>query len=223
MNVMQVAIVGNAYQEKTRAHVINGLAVPSVTQILRATGVSGDFSMVAPDVLERKTRIGQAAHAAAHFHDEGDLVESTVAPEVLPYLVAWMRFRAERGFVPELLETVVYSRVHHFIGRFDRLGRVRDGRPGRVLCDIKTGDPDAAAADLQTAGYEIALTEEHPELYLEPLERWSVQLLEDGRYKLRRYPLPGRSNTADRNDFKALARAVNLRQARSGGNLPCWM
>lgn len=212
-----------AYVESTRAHLVNGIPVPSVTQILRATGVSGDFSMVPADVLERKTRIGQAAHAAAHYFDDGDLVEATVAPEVRPYLDAWMCFRAERGFVPELLETVVYSKVYHFIGRFDRLGRVRDGRRGRVLCDIKTGDPDAAAADLQTAGYEIALVEEHPELLDEPLERWSVQLLGDGRYKLRRYPLPGRSTGVDKADFKALARAVNLRQERSGGNLPCWL
>lgn len=220
---MTVAVVTTVYDEPTRQHRVGTLAVPSVTQILKAAGVAGDFSMVAPDVLERKARIGQAAHAAAHYFDEADLIESTVAPEVLGYLAGWQRFRLERGFVPSLLETVVYSKAHHFIGRLDRLGRARDSVTGGViLCDIKTGDPDAAAADLQTAGYEIALREEHPELAGDPIERWSVQLLEDGGYKLRRYPKPGRSNALDRNDFKALARAVNLRQERQGGP-PCWL
>lgn len=223
MNVsVTVTAATSAYVDSTRAHRINGIPVPSVTQILRATGVSADFSHVDPAVLERKRLIGQAVHAAAHYFDEGDLVESTVAPEVLPYLEAWMRFRSDRGFAPELLETIVYSRAWHYIGRFDRLGRlVNEDR--RVLCDIKIGDPDAAAADLQLAGYLAALREEHPEIEDEAIERWSVQLCPDGRYRLRKYPKPGRTERLDRADFRALARAVNLRQERQGGNLPCWM
>lgn len=209
-----------AYVDATRAHTLGGIPVPSVTQILKAAGVTTNFDVVPADVLERKRQIGQAVHAACHYFDEGDLVESTVAPEVLPYLEGWMRFRAERAFVPSLLETVVASNTYHFIGRFDRLGRVE--RRARVLCDIKTGDPDSSAADLQTAGYLVALLEEHPELGDEPVLRWSVQLLPDGRYKLRQYPLSGRSPRQDRADFLALARAVNLRQERAGGP-PCWL
>jgi hypothetical protein len=218
---MTTAIPAATYIDSTRAHVVQGIPVPSVTQILRATHVSSDFSHVDPVVLERKRQIGQAVHAATHYFDEGDLVESTVAPEARPYLLAWMKFRSERGFVPQLLETVVYSRTHHYIGRFDRLGQLLADRR-RVLLDIKIGDPDASAADLQTAGYLAALREEHPEMQVDPIERWSVQLLEDGRYSLRQYPKRGRSNGVDRADFLALARAVNLRQERQGGP-PCWM
>lgn len=210
------------YDEALRAHTVNGLPVPSVTQILRMTGVSADFSQVPAETLERKRQIGQAVHAAAHYFDEGDLVESSLAPEVIPYLEAWMRFRSDRGFVPELLETVVYSRVWHYIGRFDRLGKLaRENRT--ILLDLKIGDPDAAAADLQTAGYLAALREEQPELEDLSIERWSVRLCADGVYKLRKYPKPGRTERLDRSDFRALARSVNLRQERSGGNVACWM
>lgn len=213
-----------SYVEQTRAHVVNGTPVPSVTQILKATGVSADFSHVDPLVLERKRLIGQAAHAATHYWDQGDLARGSIAAEVEPYLAAWTFFRGERRFVPELLETVVYSRAHHFIGRFDRLGWVDAKTPQarRVMVDIKLGDPDAAAADLQLAGYLEALREEQPDVRTEPIERWSVRLLDDGRYTLRRYPKEGRTERLDRADFLSLARVVNLRQERRGGP-PCWM
>lgn len=208
------------YDEAKRAHQVNGLPTPSVTQILRITGVSADFSHVDPIVLDRKRQIGQAVHAATHYFDEGDLDAQTLAPEVEPYLEAWRRFRLEREFVPDLLETVVYSLAAHYIGRFDRLGYV-GGLP--VLLDIKIGDPDAASADLQTAGYLFALLEERPHVVGgKEIARWSVQLTEDGRYRLRQYPRAGRTSRQDRADFLALARAVNLRQERSGGQ-PCWM
>lgn len=208
------------YVESTRAHQVNGLPIPSVTQILKATGVSADFSHVDPIVLDRKRQIGQAVHVATHYNDEGDLDAQTIAPEVRPYLEAWQRFRRDRDFVPRLLETVVYSQAHHYIGRFDRFGSVH--LRSAVLLDIKIGDPDAASADLQTAGYLVALLEERPELTA-AIERWSVQLCADGRYRLRMYPRHGRTDRQDRADFLALARAVNLRQERSGGNTPCWM
>lgn len=207
------------YAEATRAHQVNGVPIPSVTQILKATGVSADFSHVDPIVLDRKRQIGQAAHAATHYFDEGDLDAQTIAPEVIPYLEAWRRFRLEREFVPDLLETVVYHRTAHYIGRFDRYGYV-GGLP--VLLDIKISDPDAAAADLQTAGYLAALVDERPDWAERDIARWSVQICDDGRYRLRQYPTRGRTTRQDRADFLALARAVNLKQERCGGP-PCWM
>jgi len=43
-----------------------------------------------------------------------------------------------------------------------------------VLADIKTGDPDSAAAHLQTAAYEAPWNLAHPELRVD--ERWAIQL-----------------------------------------------
>ena len=211
------------YDEANRCHIANGVPVPSVTQILKATGVTSDFRHVDPDVLARKARLGQAVHAAAHYYDDGDLVASSVAPEVEPYLEAWIDFRRERRFIPTQLETVVYSPIHHYIGRFDRLGHLAPPGDERiVLGDIKIGDPDAAAADLQLAGYLAALREEQPEFHECPIERWSVQLCETGKYKLCKYPKPGRTDRLDRADFRALARTINLRCERQGGQTPCW-
>lgn len=211
-----------AYVDASRAHRLDGIPIPSVTQVLKAAGLSSDFSMVPIDILERKRQIGQAVHAATHYFDDGDLDEATIAPEVVPYLDAWKRLRDDRALEPELLETVVCSRLFHFIGRFDRLCRILRGPARRILLDLKIGDPDAAAADLQTAGYEVALREEHPELGSAAIERWSVQLCPDGRYRLRQYPLSGRSFRQDRSEFLAAVTVINARTARNGGK-PCWM
>lgn len=206
-----------------RNHTLNGRLVPSVTQINKAMGLSADFSQVRHDVLERKRAIGQAAHAASHYFDEGDLVIRSVAPEVQPYLDAWRRFRDERRFQPILLETIVASTTHHYIGRFDRLGVVDGGQDQwiRVLADIKIGDPDDAGAQWQTAGYEVALRECCQSLAPYSILRWSVQLRPDGTYRLAQYPKPGRTNRQDRNEFLAAACMVNVRTAQQGG-APCW-
>lgn len=215
---------GLAYDpSEDRAHTLHGRPVPSVTQINKAMGLSSDFSQVRPDVLERKRTIGQAVHAASHYFDEGDLVVRSVAPGVQPYLDAWRRFRDERRFQPVLLETIVASTTHHYIGRFDRLGIVDDRQDQwvRILADLKIGDPDDAGAQWQTAGYEVALRECCPDLAPYTLLRWSIQLRPDGTYRLDQYPKKGRTNRQDRNEFLAAACMVHVRTAQQGG-VPCW-
>ena len=207
---------------EARAHTIDGRPVPSVTHILKAAKLSADFSQVNASVLERKRAIGQAAHAATHYYDEGDLVVRSVGPQVEPYLTAWRRFRDERRFRPMLLETVVASRVHHYIGRFDRLGTVDDNAWIYVLADIKTGDVGSAGAQWQISGYEHALREMCPELAPYTILRWSVQLKPDGTYRLEQYPHKGRTNRQDRYEFLSAACLVNTWTAIAGGH-PSWL
>lgn len=207
-------LAGVAYDPSdARAHTCDGAPILSITQLLRLAGKSSEFLQVQPTVLEHAGRRGTAAHLAAHFFDEGDLVEASVDPRVACYLAAWQRFRTERGFIPELLETVVVSRRFGYIGRFDRVGTV-DNRRRRVLLDIKTGDPDASRADLQTVGYELALIEECGSAWgVLDLERWAVRLLPDGRYRVCEYPTSGRTWRHDRDEF---LEAVNDAQVLRG-------
>jgi hypothetical protein len=246
---------GALFDYAQHAYTLDGRPIPSVTQILKATGASASFDEVPAHLLERKRQIGQAAHAATHFYDEGDFdaemerayFAQEAAEPVRPYYDAWRKFRAERKFLPFLLETVVTSRRYWFSGTLDRFGAVH-GHDKLVLCDIKCGDPDDAAADLQTAGYVIALLEQYPQLaeYIvdrfcqqngfertpdtdveraafELIDRWSVQLLPNGRYAIHCFPLPGGTNSYDRSLFLKLAADVNERQALVGGGIPCWM
>jgi hypothetical protein len=217
---------GVRYVEHDRdAHTLDGQPVIGVTSALQLAGQSTDFSKANPTDLERQRQVGQAAHAAAHYFDEGDLVEASVHALATARLQAWKLFRHERRVVPVMLETVVASRRYGYIGRLDRFLLVEMTR--LVLGDIKIGDPDDAAAHLQLMLYLIALLEElqhyadhYPWLMTRrletvlagPIERWSVQLLSTGRYKLCRYPKSPRTAHEDRQDaLEAVADARVLR------------
>jgi hypothetical protein len=237
-----------AYDDTTRVHRAHGRPVLSVTQVLHRAAELGMMEprrsarflnlLAVPEsrlkVIQAKGALGTRVHAAAHYADEGDLLRTSVWSEALPYLVAWESFRDTRGFSAELLETVVASPTHHYIGRFDRLGRVRDNRR-LVLVDLKTGDPENASADLQLAGYLHALLEQHPRLAHaviadtypdwpipagDPslpavafglIDRWAVQLTPTATspIKVHVYPTAGRTADTDRREFLALVHEVN--------------
>jgi len=160
---------------------LDGRIVPSVTQILKATGVSTDFDALGAmsdrlhGQIELKRDLGSALHQDIHAFDDGDLVWETVDDRVLPYLEAWTIFRENTGLKPLARERMVFHPALNYCGTLDGIFERPDG--ARVLLDVKTGDPHDAAANLQTAGYQLAYACEHPDLFI--VERQSVQLQPD--------------------------------------------
>lgn len=151
----------------------DGTRVPSVTQILKATGVATDFEALPnKEAIERKRDIGTACHADCHAYDDDDLAWPSVHPDVLPYVEAWAIFREQKKLVPLVRERIVFNLAYFYCGTFDRIFELPDGR--RVLIDTKVGDPRSAAGHLQTAAYEKAFLFEHPTERID--ERWAVQL-----------------------------------------------
>lgn len=156
----------------------SGLVVPSVTHILKAVGVSTDFEAIAEasprmaSRIDEKRTLGTTVHADCHAFDDCDLEWNTVDPEVRPYLEAWASFRENVRLVPTARERRVFHPALFFCGTLDGIFLDTNGR--RILVDIKTGDPDDAAAHLQTAAYEGAYLVEHPDQPID--ERWSVRL-----------------------------------------------
>jgi hypothetical protein len=156
----------------------DGRVVPSVTQILAATGISADFEAIgarsafAREVLEAKRDLGTAVHADCHAWDDQDLDVEAVHPDVRPYLDGWIAFRANTGFTPEHRERIVYNAGLFYCGRLDAIGRTKSGR--RILVDIATGDPEHSAKRYQTAAYQGA-----DNVFMAIDERWAVQLTPD--------------------------------------------
>ena len=168
----------------------DGRFVPSVTKILAAVGVSTDFEQIGAmwslmrDRIEFKRDLGTAVHADCHAWDDTDLDLDTVHPDVRPYVDAWITFRANTGFQPDARERRVYHSGLFYCGTLDAIGPIRSGR--RVLVDIKTGDPDDAGAQFQTAAYQAAYLTDHPDEAID--ERWSVQLCPDSAIPYRVHP-----------------------------------
>lgn len=173
------------------------------TTVLRLAGVSMDFERLVTDKLltatelAEKRELGKAAHAATHFYDEGTLQADTVDPRVAPYLESWIGFREATGFVPALLETVLWHPGQMLAGTIDRAGKFTkfEGCDPRDLytVDIKLGDPDDAGAEWQTACYAtmLSLSLRRSSAWYQPLLAtrpcYSVRLQANGRYKLSRY------------------------------------
>jgi hypothetical protein len=151
---------------------VDGSRVPGVTSVLRPLV---DFSRVPADVLAAKADLGRRVHLACQLHDENDLDETSVEPDVAPYLAAYRRFLAETGATVVENERQVFDRVWRFAGTLDRV-MLLDGR--KVLLDLKTSLVTPATVGAQTAAYLHALDD------LAVTRRAALRLRPDGTYRL---------------------------------------
>src|ERR1700752_2641687 len=91
------------FTELGHRYEFDGRAIPSVTQVLALSGIT-DVSKIPPHILERAATLGTAAHVACELLDQDDLDIDSVDPQITGYVLAYQKFRAERGFVPDLIE-----------------------------------------------------------------------------------------------------------------------
>jgi hypothetical protein len=150
----------------------NGIVVPSVTQILRpVSGYEGMPESMLKEAGERGNRI----HAATELDDQGNLDESSVLPEDLPYLEAWRAFKQATGVAILDSELMVFNAVHRYAGTLDRIVGFPDGT--EWLVDIKSSTEVKPAVGPQTEAYRQAVG-------LPKLRRGVVHL-QPGKYRFR--------------------------------------
>lgn len=161
----------------------DGIDVPHTTKILRAVGVSRDFDDLGDRVrrvrenLPNASARGTAVHADCHAFDDDDLPLDYFASgdgRIVPFVKAWERVREAKRLKPlvHARERLVYHPVYSYAGILDGIFECCD--VGLVLVDLKTGDPEDAAAHLQTAAYAEAWLSEHKKEKI--AERWAVWL-----------------------------------------------
>jgi hypothetical protein len=159
----------------------DGRQVPSVTTVLKATGISVDFDEIAgisdrlATTLEMRRALGTVCHMDCHAYDDGELNWKTVDERVRPFVEAWAEFRENTRLMPLARERRVFHPSYFVCGTLDGIFAKKSRGPSkRILVDLKLGDPEDAAAKFQLAGYEMCWEFEHPD---EPVdERWSVRL-----------------------------------------------
>lgn len=180
------------FNEVTHEYTYMGVPIPSVTQVLKAVKVT-DYSDVDPAVLARKCAIGSEVHLATQFYDEDGAI-GAMDPVVEPYVRAYIRFREESGFVPELVEQRLMAQIDgcHYGLTIDRSGPL-NGKS--IVLDLKTtASEEELAWRLQTAAYQHALGTQG---------RGVVHLRPDGTYKLFTY-----GDAADLTAFGAALKVV---------------
>lgn len=155
-----------------------GVVCPSVTQTLKLGGVI-DYSMVPPAILENARRRGVNVHRlSAEFDRYGEIDETWLQEDEIPYFEAWKKFRRESGLViceieQPMLRPIMGMEVG---GTPDRVGYI--GR-NRFVVDIKCCRAKHAGWALQLADYEMLLTRVSR---VGHLGRMVVQLFPTGNY-----------------------------------------
>jgi hypothetical protein len=210
--------MGLTFAPGPHMYTLDGIAVPSVTQILRASGLI-DFSAVPDGILERARVRGTVVHEAIHFYNERDLDVDRFChefPDYAGYLRAWIRFVEERRFVPHFNEYRVASYRHGIAGTIDCLGEL-EGRG--ALIDFATGRPQDAAKDLQTSAYHAIAMEwavaADPALEAfireRVIRRYAIALRRDGTFSVEAY-----QDAGDWRAFLVLLDAYRIVTARRG-------
>ena len=188
-------------------YVVDGVRVPSVTEALGLVGLY-DFSHVPPDRLEYARARGQDVHEWLALEDQGFIEDEEPPQEILGYVQAYLRFKNESGFVPHRIEQVVVNETYRYAGTLDRAGELNEKR---ALLDLKAVAEVKPATSLQTKAYALCLDEPH--------DRHALQLKPDGNYRLHSYPLPGRTETVDRDDWYAALRMAYWKLTYMGETL----
>ena len=192
----------------TSQYVVDGLRVPSVTEALALVGLY-DFSHIPADRLEHARERGQEVHEWLMLEDQGFVGPDDELPEeILGYVGAYLRFKNESGFVPHRIEQVVVNKTYRYAGALDRAGELNSKR---ALLDLKAVAKIGPATSLQTKAYALCLDEHH--------DRYALQLKPDGTYRLQAYPLKGRSESVDRDDWYAALRMAHWKLNYMGATL----
>jgi len=200
------------FDPDTHAYALEGVRVPSVTQILKASGLI-NFDGIPAGVLNAALERGTCVHTALHYLNEGDLDLDQFRkdfPEWVGYLDGWLSFCDQRRFEPILNEHRVASPRHLIAGTLDCLGLL-EGEA--VLLDFATGRPSDVCKNLQTSAYLALALEwasEDPALaaFIDAhsvIKRYAVALHKDATFRLEAYNDP-----TDFRQFLALVEAQRI-------------
>ena len=195
---------GLEFDEASHEYRFRGARILSITQILQDVGLSADFSAMNQSVLMGAATRGTHVHALCEYYDLDDLGE--VDPVYRGYLDAWILFRKQSGFLPEIREQMAYHPVCRFVGRPDAAGILNGVK---ALVEIKSGEGPTLhdSIGLQLAAQAMLI--EDVAKYGSIRTRLAVKLHSDGTYTQREY-----KDRNDRGVFLAAATCANWKQGR---------
>jgi hypothetical protein len=183
------------FDPQSHDYFVDGQNYPSVTELLDAAGLTPDYSIIAPAVLQHARQRGLHVDQCCDLVDQNDLDFRSVHPEAIPFLEAWLRFREYEGYTPLASQVPLYNADWGYCGTADSVGVLPGARP--VIVERKTTARMAATYALQVAAYALdgmwyappgggvlsPVPWEHP-------VRLGVQLKRDGSYVLVPYDDP---------------------------------
>ena len=181
---MKVKIQGGWFEDSPKHAYFadSGEWIPSLTQVLKLTGLS-DYSGIDEDVLQRAAERGTKVHElAATFNRYGDLDPSWVDEETQPYIEAYFAFLKETGFKPdpEWTEVPMIASIAGFL-----VGVTPDChgilRANKCIIELKATASKQDSWSIQTAIQEASIYRSNR---CGRVRRYSLMLMKDARYLL---------------------------------------
>lgn len=162
--------VGHLYHDD------GGMVLPSVTTILKEELGLYQFSSQTAPVR------GTDVHAACHYYDDNDLIESSLTAEVASYFGQYKLAKSAHGIKVHANELIRYSKKYCVAGTLDKIVTI-DGFNG--ILDIKTCKTLTICNwwEMQTAVYFELMREEMKAMGLPLVKRW-ILLLTTEKFKL---------------------------------------
>jgi hypothetical protein len=132
------------FDEEAHRYTVDGREVPGVTSILKAVGLSKDFSGVETFYRDR----GIAVHACIELFLKGVLDEKSIDPVLVPYWEGFKRYWDKHSEKPVLIEVPQYSEEYDFAGTADLV-------TATGILDWKVSKSHDPVAELQGEGLKI--------------------------------------------------------------------
>ena len=174
------------FDESTHTYTVDGVRIPSVTQILETVGLV-DYKDIPRDVFAYAAERSVAVHSAAEFFDQHDLDIDSLDPQVMKYFIGWKNFRQDYPFEVFESEKIHVGELNglKFGMKADRVVKLGKGQIG--VYDIKCTSKLHPAYGVQTAGYVLGLGFKcDPEV----ARRFVVHLRPNSLYQLHEYKDP---------------------------------
>lgn len=133
----------------THIYTLNGKVVPGVSEIMKAVGLTKDWSGVDTFYRDR----GTVVHACISMFLKGTLDESTIDPSAVPYFEEFKAWWSQNKQPWIASEISLYSEKYGFAGTIDFVTE-------KVIYDFKcTKSPEHFTNEIQGAFYRVLVQE----------------------------------------------------------------
>lgn len=135
------AVIVPDFDAEAHVYRVDGRIVPGVTTILKAAGIghsdtTDEGFQISDDVMEAARDRGTDIHYACELLDRGDLDWDSLDEEIESFVIGYQNWKAETGFVADMIEAPIYSEEYEYCGTIDRAGWIGDQR---IVLDLKSG------------------------------------------------------------------------------------
>lgn len=138
------------FDDATHQYKLDGLIIPSVTQIIKDAGLV-NLDWINPGLLAEKADLGTKVHQTTEYYDTDTLNIEELHPILKAYLDGWIKFKEDYKFTPTEIELKLVHSLYKYAGTIDRVGLMNGIL---TLLDIKSGSKQKSNA-IQTAGYTL--------------------------------------------------------------------